>query len=155
MKKNQLRLMIRQIVREEVQMALKKELTEVFKGLKTKPITEKRRVKKVVKRKVKMEKLAKDPVLNKILNETRGGLPHKEGREEYPSLGNKTYDSNSMASLMGYGDMSNGGADRAEQTIAQMGVDSEKISDDVKDALTKDYSGLMKAIDKKKSGGIK
>ena len=34
MKKNQLRLMIRQIVREEVQMALKKELTEVFKGLK-------------------------------------------------------------------------------------------------------------------------
>ena len=67
MKKNQLRLMIRQIVREEVQMALKKELTEVFKGLKTKPITEKRRVKKVVKRKVKMEKLAKDPVLNKIL----------------------------------------------------------------------------------------
>ena len=106
-------------------------------------------------KKRKPMKLAKDPVLNKVLNETIGGVPQGDGKEEYPSMGNKTYDSNSMASLMGYGDMSNGGADRAEQTIAQMGVDSEKISDDVKDALTKDYSGLMKAIDKKKSGGIK
>ena len=65
MKKNQLRLIIRQIVREEVQMALKKELTEVFKSLKSKPITETRRVVK----KRKPMKLAKDPVLNQILND--------------------------------------------------------------------------------------
>ena len=153
MKKNQLRLMIRQIVREEVQMALKKELTEVFKGLKAKPITEKRRVKKVVKRKVKMEKLAKDPVLNKILNETRGGLPHKEGREEYPSLGNKTYDSNSMASLMGYGNV---GTEDGESNIAQTtrGHKGAVVEDEgLAKALNKDYSSLMKAIDKKKKSG--
>ena len=53
MKKNQLRLIIRQIVREEVQMALKKELTEVFKSLKSKPITER---KKVVKKRKPMKK---------------------------------------------------------------------------------------------------
>ena len=156
MKKNELRLIIRSIVREEVQIALKKELTEVFKSLKSKPITETKRVRKVVKKKRKMEQLAKDPVLNKILNETRGGIPagesQSDGFEEYPTMGNKTYDRNSMASLMGYGNI--GGDDRAEQTIQQMGVPSESVPEEVKDAITRDYSGLMKAINKKK-GGVK
>ena len=42
-KKVNIRTVIREIVREEVQMALQKELTEVFKSLKTKPITETKR----------------------------------------------------------------------------------------------------------------
>ena len=66
MKKNELKTLktlIRGIVREEVEFALKKELTEVFKTLKKKPITE---TKKVV-RKRKPMKLAKDPILNKLL----------------------------------------------------------------------------------------
>ena len=152
MKKNELRLIIRSIVREEVQMALKKELTEVFKGLKSKPITEKRRVKKVGRKKVKMEQLAKDPVLNKILNETRGGLPQGEGHEDYPTMGGKTYDSKNMASLMGYGNV---GGDSAEQSIASVGVPSESVPDEVKNAITRDYRDVMKAIDKKKKGGVK
>ena len=135
--------MIRGIVREEVQMALKEELIEVFKSLKTKPITE---TKQVVKKK-KPVKLAKDPVLNKLLNETRGGIP--EGKEEYPTMGGKTFDRNSMASLMGYG---NTGDNRAEETIARMGVPSESVPDDVKNAITRDYSDVMKALDKKKNG---
>ena len=150
MKKNELKKIIRGIVREEVEFALKKELTEIFKSLKAKPITETRRV---VKKKKPM-KLAKDPVLNKLLNETRGGIPQGEGQEEYPTMGGKTYDTNSMASLMGYGDVG-GGSNRAEETIAQMGVSSEQVPDGVKDAITKDYSGLMKAMDKRKKGGVK
>ena len=154
MKKSQLKIMIREIVREEVHMALKEELTEVFKALKTKPITETK--KRVVKKRkpVKKRKLAKDPILNKLLNETRGGIPQGEGQEEYPTMGGKTYDTNSMASLMGYGDVG-GGSNRAEETIAQMGVSSEQVPDGVKDAITKDYSGLMKAMDKRKKGGVK
>ena len=153
MKKNELRLIIRSIVREEVQMALKKELTEVFKSLKSKPITETKRVRKVVKKKRKMEKLAKDPVLNKILNETRGGIPVKEGYEEYPTMKNKTFDRTSMASLMGYGDTGSeeGGSNIAQTTQGHSGaiVKDESLAK----ALNKDYSGLMKAIDKKKKSG--
>ena len=153
MKKNELTKIIRNIVREEVEFALKKELTEIFKTLKSKPITERKRV---VKKKKPLKNMVKDPVLNRILNETRGGIPQGEGNvsqghEEYPTMGGKTYDSNSMASLMGYG---NQGGDRAEETIAQMGVSSEQVPDDVKNALTKDYSAVMKAMEKKK-GGVK
>ena len=151
MKKNELKTLktlIRGIVREEVEFALKKELTEVFKSLKTKPITE---TKRVVKKRKQLQ-LAKDPVLNKLLNETRGGVPQKEGHEEYPSMGGGTYDRTSMASLMGYGNV---GGDKAEQTIQQMGVPSESVPDDVKNAINRDYRDVMKAIDKKKSGGIK
>jgi len=151
MKKNELKTLktlIRGIVREEVEFALKKELTEVFKSLKTKPITE---TKRVVKKRKQLQ-LAKDPVLNKLLNETRGGVPQKEGHEEYPSMGGGTYDRTSMASLMGYGNV---GGDKAEQTIQQMGVPSESVPEDVKNAINRDYRDVMKAIDKKKSGGIK
>ena len=154
MKKNELKTLktlIRGIVREEVEFALKKELTEVFKSLKKKPITESKRV---IKKKRPSLKLAKDPVLNKLLNETRGGIPHGEGQEEYPTMNNKTYDTNSMASLMGYGNQG-GGTDIAEQTIQNMGVPTENVPEEVKNALTRDYSDVMKAIDKKKSGGIK
>ena len=147
MKKSDLKRAIRGIVREEVQMALKKELTEIFKSLKTKPITESKRV---VKRNKPMKNMVKDPVLNKILNETKGGVPQGQSGE-YPTMGGKTYDTNSMASLMGYGEV---GGDRAEQTIQQMGVNPEAVPEDVKNALTKDYSAVMKAMEKKK-GGVK
>ncbi len=40
-----------------------------------------------------------------------------------------------------------------DQTVQSMGVDPERVPDHVTDALTKDYSQLMKAIDKKKTGG--
>ncbi len=150
MKKNELIKIIRGVVREEVQKSLKKELTEVFKSLKTKSLV--KETKRVVKNK-KQRQLAKDPVLNKILNETRGGVPQGEGQEEYPTMGGKTFDRTSMASLMGYG---NQGVDsnRAEQTIQQMGVPSERVPEDVKNAITKDYSAVMKAMNKKK-GGVK
>ena len=153
MKKNELKTLktlIRGIVREEVEFSLKKELTEVFKSLKKKPITERKRI---VKKKQPLQQLAKDPVLNKILNETRGGVPiENDGQEEYPTMGGKTFDRTSMASLMGYG---NQGGDSAEQSIASVGVPSESVPDEVKNAITRDYRDVMKAIDKKKTGGIK
>ena len=38
-------------------------------------------------------KYANDPVLNKLLNETRGGLPTDTGFEEYPTMGGGAIDS--------------------------------------------------------------
>ena len=37
-----------------------------------------------------------------------------------------------------------------DQMVASMGADPDKVSDAIKDAVTRDYSGLMNAINKKK-----
>ena len=41
----------------------------------------------------------------------------------------------------------------AVDSIKRAGVSVDQVPDHVTDALTKDYSGLMKAIDQKKGGG--
>ena len=147
MKKNELINIIRVVVKEEVQKSLKKELTEVFKSLKTKPLV--KETKRVVKKRKPM-KLAKDPVLNQILNETRGGVP--QGEEEYPTMGGKTFDRNSMASLMGYGNVGGEEPNIANTTVGNSGA---KPTEELAGILNRDYSDVMKAIDKKKKGGVK
>ena len=147
MKKNELIKIIRVVVKEEVQKSLKKELTEVFKSLKTKPLV--KETKRVVKKRKPM-KLAKDPVLNQILNETRGGVP--QGEEEYPTMGGKTFDRNSMASLMGYGNVGGEEPNIANTTVGNTGA---KPTKELAGILNRDYSDVMKAIDKKKKGGVK
>ena len=73
---------------------------------------------------------------------------------EYPDMNNKKYDTSSMASLMGYGDMSNrgGGTNIAETTRGHQGA---VATEELAGILNKDYSGVMKAIEKKKKGGVK
>ena len=39
----------------------------------------------------------------------------------------------------------------ANAMVASMGSDPNQVPDDIKNALTRDYSGLMKAIDEKKA----
>jgi hypothetical protein len=41
----------------------------------------------------------------------------------------------------------------AVDTIKKAGVNVDQVPEGVQDALTRDYSGLMKAISKKKTGG--
>ena len=147
-KKTNIRTVIREIVREEVQMALKKELTEVFKSLKTKPLV--KETKRVVKKRKPM-KLAKDPVLNQILNETRGGVP--SGEEEYPTMGGKTFDRTSMASMMGYGNVGGEEPNIAQTTVGHSGAPVQ--DEGLANILNKDYSGVMKAIEKRKKSGVK
>ena len=40
-------------------------------------------------------------------------------------------------------------------TIKKAGVDVDQVPDHVQNALTKDYSKVMKAIDQKKNGGYR
>ena len=40
----------------------------------------------------------------------------------------------------------------AVDTIKKAGVSVDQVPEDVQNALTRDYSGLMKAMDKKKKG---
>jgi hypothetical protein len=157
LKKSNLKLMIREIVREEVKIALRTEL----KALSENQIEKLNGTVKLDKSdKTELKPLAKDPVLNKILNETRGGVPQEGGiqaktseLEEWPSVGgpDKVYDSTSMASLLGYNSVGNPQAGVA-QTARDMNMDVNSVPDSVAKAMTRDYSELMKVIDDKKRG---
>jgi len=150
--------LIKEIVRQEV----KKEVREIFikEGMKSmaqkSTLVEDRVVEVLPKRKSKpKEKVSytKNPVLNDILNETANAGE----MDEYPTMGNKTFDSSEMASMMGYGNIMGSAEDKrkvsAIQTAQAAGVDPNNVSEEVMGALTKDYSGVMKAL-KKKDGKI-
>jgi len=154
MKLEGLKKYITKVVQEEVQKEINKIFIKEGKSIKTKT-----KPKVVSKLKVTEEPVvySKDKTLNKILNETKGFKEKpKEGFEEYPTLSGETFDSSRAAELLGYGDVNVAGSDErkreigAVQTIKSVpGVRVEDVPQATQDALTRDYSGLMKAINKK------
>ena len=141
---------IKKLIREEV----KKEVGKILIS-ERKTISE-RQVKKPVIKKYKTKPTkkvyTKDNVsLNDILNETVGLT--KGPQEEYPDMGGKTYTTQNMADAMGYGDMASPELQRdklAAQTLAEKNVTPDQVGDGVVNALTRDYSDLMKVINKGK-----
>jgi hypothetical protein len=147
--------LIKEIVRQEVQ----KEVREIFikEGMKSmaqqSTLVEDKVVEVLPKRKPKpKEKVTytKNPVLNDILNETANA----EEMDEYPTMGGGTFDSSKMAETMGYSGMMGSAEDKrkvaAIQTAQAAGANtSNKAVQDVMDNLTKDYSGVMKALKKR------
>ena len=154
MKLEGLKKYITKVVREEVQKEINKIFITEGKSIKTKT-----KPKVVSKPKVAEEPTvySKDKTLNKILNETAGFKQKpKEGFEEYPTLSGETFDSSRAAELLGYGDVRAAGSKEqkreigAVQTIKSVpGVKVEDVPQATQDALTRDYSSLMKAINKK------
>jgi len=150
--------LIREIVKQEVQ----KEVRKILISEGAKAITKNTNgvpevLPKPVPKKSKPEEVSytSNPTLNKILNETA----QSEEFDEYPTMGGKTFDSSKMAEAMGYGNMM-GGNDEvrreigAVQTAQAAGADtSNKAVQDVMSNITKDYSGVMKAL-KKKDGKL-
>jgi len=134
MKKSELKTMIRTVIREELQMAMGGLLKEVKS--KKKPQQPKKYEKK---------DFSKNSILNGVLNETAAS-------EEWKTMGGGTYDSNRASEVMSsaYGKMMTDDSDSGDVMVASMGTDPNNVPDDVKNALTRDYRGLMKAIDKKK-----
>ena len=132
--------LIRKVVREEIDYALRREIKSLKEDLRDelKPtITEhKERMVKVPKQSSLKEKImgkkqfkpqnfTNNPALNDLLNETAMGDTRTEG--------------SSPASLT-----------RPFASGAPLPMDTAGMPDSVADAVTRDYSGLMKAIDKKK-----
>jgi len=155
MKKNDLIKIIELVVRKEV----KKQMTEIF-------INEKEEIKlseviskpnpKVVKKQRPKKQYSKNSTLNEVLNKTN---PLGSSQtDEYPSLGGGILGSDNMAEVLGYGDLGRGqNKEKAREmaavdSIKKAGVSVDAVPEDVQNALTRDYSGLMKAINKKKSG---
>ena len=154
MKKNDLIKIIELVVRKEV----KKQMTEIFindkEEIKLAEVVSKPKSK--VKQKPKKQ-YSKDKTLNEVLNNTRP-LGSTGQSDEYPSLGGGVLGSDNMADVLGYGDLGKGqNKERAREmaavdTIKKQGVSVDAVPEDVQNALTRDYSGLMKAINKKKKG---
>ena len=140
MKSNKLVSLIKEVVKQEV----KKQITDILINEtnipKTKPVVKKKRVEE--------KKYTDNPTLNKILNETA------QQQEEYPTLGGGTFDSSRATELLGYG----GGLGNKEikrevaaaSTLQSAGMNPDTAPEHLKNALTRDYTDLVKAIDKKK-----
>ena len=155
MKKNDLIKIIELVVRKEV----KKQMTEIFindkEEIKLSETISKPKPKKVVNKPKKQ--YSKNPVLNEVLNNTKP-LGSTGQTDEYPTLGGGVLGSDNMAEVLGYGDLGRGqNKEKAREmaavdTIKKAGVSVDQVPEDVQNALTRDYSGLMKAINKKKKG---
>jgi len=154
MDKNKLRNIIELVVRKEV----KKQLSEIFineeKEIKLAETISKPKPKKVINKPKKQ--YTKNTALNEVLNNTK---PLGQGQtDEYPTLGGGVLGSDNMAEVLGYGDLGRGqNKEKAREmaavdSIKKAGVSVDAVPEDVQNALTRDYSGLMKAINKKKSG---
>ena len=154
MNKKELIKIIELVVRKEV----KKQMTEIFiNDEKEMSLSETISKPKVVKKKSKKQ-YTKNKALNEVLNQTKPLGSQGQEQEEWPSLGGGVLGSDNMADVLGYGDLGMGqNKERAREmaavdSIKKAGVSVDSVPEDVQNALTRDYSGLMKAMDKKKKG---
>ena len=131
-KKTNIRTMIRQIVREEVAMAIKEVITELKQPS---PSSSQPKPKKKI---VEKKSFTKNSILNDVLNETAMD-------DEWKTMGGGTYDSGKVNEVLGnsYGDMM---SDKPNGNLAaSMGVNPN----DAPDFLTKDYRAVLKKAEEK------
>ena len=168
MKKQELIKIIELVVRKEVkkqvnEIFIKEENSSSLTELVSSPTIEKElevSVRNQYKTKPNKEvNYTTNKALNKVLNETVGGVPQGDG-SGYPTMGGGVYDTSKMNDvLVGATGLGNGGVSKemkreigAVESIKKAGVSVDQVPDHVTDALTRDYSAVMKAIDKKKNG---
>jgi hypothetical protein len=136
---------IRQIVREEVALAIQEVITELQQPtqIMTGTTGEIRRKNTPKKKIVEKQNYSNNSVLNDVLNETAQS-------DEWKTMGGGKFDSSKMNELVGghYGDMMNNSSTNTDGSLArQMGMNPEDPSAGF---LKKDYRAVMKAMDKKK-----
>ena len=123
-KKTNIKTIIRQVVREEVAMAIKEVITELKQPIESQP-----QPKKIVEKK----SFSSNSVLNDVLNETAQD-------DSWKTLGDGEFTSNRMNELVGgqYGDMMNNNPN------SPISVEGQKP-----DFLKKDYREVLKKTDEK------
>ena len=133
MKISKLKMAIRQVVREEIQLGLKDVIGELNQP--------KQKVSRPKIKTTEKQDFSKNSVLNDVLNETAAS-------DEWKTMGGEKYTSDKMGDVMSskYGKMMNDDSDNPNGNLAaEMGVNPN----DAPDFLTKDYRKVMKAVDKK------
>ena len=149
MTKKQLVKIIQEVVRREI----KKEINEIFINEQKTSSKKLADVIPQVSEPREQVKYTNNKSLNEVLNETVG--LSKNQTSEYPTMGGGTFDTSRMTELLGYGQTDEVKRDMvAVDTIKKAGRSVDQVPDHVTNALTKDYSALMKALDKKKQGGL-
>ena len=155
MKKSDLIKIIELVVRKEVKKQVKQIL--ITERVTKQPTTPKAIPPRPKPKPKVQQQYTSNVELNKVLNETVGLNSKSAGdEEEWPSMGGGTLDSSKMAEALGYGNMTPGGNKEVQrqmgavETMKAAGVTSEQVPEKVVDALTKDYSSLMKHINKQK-----
>ena len=158
MKKQELIKIIETVVRKEVkkqvnEIFIKEENSSSLTELVSKPLIE-RELNEPIRKHYKTNK-----ALNKVLNETVGGVPQGDG-SGYKTMGGGVYDTNKMNDVLLGAGAGNTKVSKemkreigAVETIKKAGVSVDQVPDHVTNALTRDYSSVMKAIDQKKGGG--
>ena len=116
-KKTNMRTVIRQIVREEVAMAIQEVITELKQPTQSQP-----------SKPIQEKHFTKNSVLNDVLNETAQG-------DDWKTLGGKEFTTERMSELVGsqYGDMMK---DTPQQAVPS--------SDPMAQFVNKDYSSVLK-----------
>ena len=158
MKKNELVNIIIELVRREVKKEVKRIFINESSSMKLSAAIPKIKSNKVVstkkilqKPKKKYVEYTKNNSLNRVLNETIGGLPQGdgeapqvEGYEEYPTLTGEVFDSNRVDELAGGGDVQRQRDIAAVQTVKEKGLNVGDVPEDLMNALTKDYTDVLK-----------
>ena len=157
MKKNELVNIITEIVRREVKKEVKRIFINESSSMKLSAAIPKVKSNKVVstkkilqKPKKKYVEYTKNDSLNKVLNETVGGIPQGEGGsspvtgyEEYPTMTGEVFDSNRVDELAGGGDVQRQRDIAAVQTVKEKGLNVDEVPEDLMNALTKDYTEIL------------
>ena len=145
MTKKELVKIIQEVVKREVQ----KEVKKIFikEQVSEEPTIE---MKSIVEEPKEQVKYTKNESLNKVLNETVGLSKSQSQTEAYPTLGGGAFDTNRMTELLGYGKPEEVQRDMvAADSLRKAGKSVNDVPEHVTNALTRDYSDLMKAMDKK------
>ena len=139
---------LQKIIQEAVRREVKKEIKKIF--IKEETNTQLKNITPQVSQPKVQTKYTKNKSLNEILNETVGLVKSKKQTGEYPTMGGGTFDTSRMSELMGYGKPEEVKRDMvAVDTLQKAGKSLEDVPEHVTNALTRDYSGLMKAMNKK------
>ena len=158
MKKNELVNIIVELVRREVKKEVKRIFINEGSSMKLSAAIPKIKSNKVVSTKKILQKTKKKYVeytknnsLNRVLNETVGGLPQGdgeapqvEGYEEYPTLTGEVFDASRVDELAGGGDVQRQRDIAAVQTVKEKGLNVGDVPEDLMNALTKDYTDVLK-----------
>jgi len=145
------------IIQEVVRIEVKKQAKEIFineykkaKSSTLKSLAPKQTPVKKVERQ-KRDFVSGNDALNDVLNETVALSKGDSEMDDYPTMGGGTFDSSRASELLGYGDALSAGGDKeqqrnmiAAQTLREKNLNVGDVPESVLNALTRDYSDLMK-----------
>ena len=141
MKKTELKTIIRNIVKEEVALAIK----YVIKEMREPAVNSKKQKVQKSTEPIKKAKYTKNSVLNEMLNETANST-------EWETLGDGTYTTDRMNEVMqdSYSNLMNQpNGNTNPDMVASMDVDPNTVPDYISKALNRDYSKVMTKISEK------